>query len=152
MPNILIKLPSGVLDTESRKRLGKDISEAAAKVERIPDDPKKHFLCWVAIDEVAVGNWTCGGADVTDGIIPVIAVVNIPQGVLDHAARAEYVRAVHAVMVESLSADARRVMTSCIVNEVAEGTWGANGAIWGLADFALHAGFAHLQDRLAMTA
>jgi phenylpyruvate tautomerase PptA (4-oxalocrotonate tautomerase family) len=145
MPNISIKLPAGVLDSSSRSRLVAAINAAAAKIERIPDDPKKRFLCWMSIDEVAAGNLTCGGADVTEAMIPVFVSVSVPIGVLDSAGCAEYVEAMHLALAESLSADQRKVVSSCIVNQVADGNWGANGTLWSLSDFSVRAGYEHLQ-------
>ncbi|WP_033048268.1 hypothetical protein [Pseudomonas sp. GM33] len=37
-------------------------------------------------------------------------------------------------------------MTSIILDEVNDGAWGANGAIWHLPDFIQAAGYRHLQD------
>ncbi|MCC9005666.1 hypothetical protein [Pseudomonas putida] len=36
-------------------------------------------------------------------------------------------------------------LTAIILDEVSDGSWGANGVIWHLADFAQAAGYRHLQ-------
>ena len=45
------------------------------------------------------------------------------------------------------AADPRPVLTSVIVVEVADGTWGASGALWHFDDFVKAAGYKHLQSR-----
>ncbi len=92
MPNIVLKIPKNSFPAAQRATLVQGINAAAAEAERIPADPRKRFLCWVLIDEIEPGNWTCGGADVTNQFIPCMAVVHIPAGVLDDAARATYTR------------------------------------------------------------
>jgi len=144
MPNIVIKIPSGVLDCDARATLVGAINRVAAEVEQIADDPKKQFLCWIAIDEIAPGNWTCGGNDVTAHFIPVLAVVHLPAGVLDDAARARYAEGMHAALASALPREGRRILSSCIFNEVPDGMWGVSGALWRLEDFAAAAGFRHL--------
>lgn len=146
MPNIVVKIPTGVFDADTRARLVAGINNAAAHAERIPNDPKKRFLCWVLIEEVAAGGWTCGGADATAAVIPIMIVAHLPSGVLDAEMRAQYVAGIHLAVTAALSAEKRRIATSCILNEVADGTWGVNGDIWRLPDFAVHAGFEHLQN------
>jgi hypothetical protein len=37
------------------------------------------------------------------------------------------------------------LLTSIMLHDVADGTWGANGTIWRLSDIAAAAGYAHLQ-------
>lgn len=146
MPNILVKIPKDSFPAQHRGELVRLLNQAAASAEQIPDDAKRRFLCWVVIDEVAPGFWTCGGTDVTAQILPCIAMIYLPAGVLDAASRARYVSLVHGAFRQALPAtDQRRLTTSVIVHDVAEGTWAANGAIWRLHDFVDAAGFEHLR-------
>ena len=146
MPNILIKVPQGVFSHKQMQALSQSVNHAAAAAEQIPADPKKRFLCWVAIDEVASGLFTCGAADMTQHVLPCIAMVYAPFGVLDGASRASYVDAIHAAFVSALAPDEKRqIATSVVLHEIPEGQWGANGAIWRLPDFAKAAGYEHLQ-------
>lgn len=146
MPNIHVKLPKDSFSAQHREVLVRLLNHAAASAEQIPDDAKKRFLCWVVIDEVAPGFWTCGGIDVTAQVLPCVAMIYLPAGVLDAATRARYVSLVHDAFSQALpAADQRRLATSVIVHDVTEGSWGANGAIWRLPDFANAAGFAHLK-------
>lgn len=132
---------------QHRETLVSLLNDAAANAEQIPDDAKKRALCWVVIDEVAPGSWTCGGTDVTAHLLPCIVMIYVPAGVLDAVTRARYVSLVHDALRQAVPpADKRRLATPVIVHDVADGSWGANGAIWRLPDFADAAGFAHLQS------
>jgi phenylpyruvate tautomerase PptA (4-oxalocrotonate tautomerase family) len=147
MPTILIKVPQGAFPGEQRTRLAKKVNDAAALCEQMPDEPRKRFLNWVTVEEVAHGLFTCGGSDATDRVIPCIAVVYLPAGVLDGAFRARYVAAMHAAFSASLAPDEKRqIASSVILHEVPDGQWGANGNVWRLPDFAKAAGYAHLQS------
>ncbi|WP_096721581.1 tautomerase family protein [Paraburkholderia acidicola] len=149
MPNIFVKIPRGSFAGSSRAALAAGISDAAASAEQIPADPAKRFLCWVLIEEVEAGNWSCGGIDVTAQFLPCVALVYVPAGVLDDAARSRYVELVHTAFRQSLPADeTRRLETSVVLHDVADGAWGASGVVWTFADFARAAGYAHLQHTM----
>lgn len=125
------------------------LNDAAAAAEQIPDDPRKRSMCWVIIDEVEPGSWTCGASDMSAKLLPCLAVIYVPAGVLDGASQAIYVDLVHAAFKQSLpETEQHQLATSVILHNVADGSWGANGAIWRLPDFAQAAGYAHLQTLL----
>jgi phenylpyruvate tautomerase PptA (4-oxalocrotonate tautomerase family) len=146
MPNILVKVPHGAFPGDARARLLHHITEAAAGAERIPADPRKRFTSWVVIDESGPGMWGCGGVDLSSQVLPCIAVVHVPAGVLDAASRALYVKLLHQAFEQALPAGERRQLaTSVILHEVPDGAWGANGSLWTLPTFAKAAGYAHLQ-------
>ncbi len=146
MPNILVHIPQGAYQGEARAALVRRINDAAARAEQIPAEPRKRMLCWVLVDEVDPGAWTCGGTDPTAQLLPCVAMVYLPAGVLDDASRALYVREMHEAFKQSLPArDPRQVASSVVLHEVADGAWAANGAIWRLPQFAQAAGFSHLQ-------
>ncbi|PRC95248.1 tautomerase family protein [Solimicrobium silvestre] len=146
MPNILVKIPKGSFPPEHRTALVRRLNDAAASSEQIPDEPKKRFMCWIIIDEVEPGSWTCGALDMTEQIIPCIAMIYLPAGVLDDAARALYVARVHEAFKQSLpTSEQRQLATSVVLHDVTDGTWGGNGIIWRLPEFAQAAGFMHLQ-------
>lgn len=99
------------------------------------------------VDEVAPTVWTCGGLDLSAQLLPCLALIYVPHGVLDEAARMLYVRLVHQAFEEALPAHEKgQLMTSVMLHEVEDGTWAANGAIWRLPDFARAAGCEHLQS------
>lgn len=146
MPNIVVRVPCGVFTTEGRAILVSGINAAAALAEQIPDEPQKRRLCWVLVDEVASGLWTCGATDMTQQVLPCLVQVFVPVGVLDSKARDLYVKLIHqACQAARPASDQRVLLTSVLLLEVADGAWGVNGAIWRLDDFAQAAGFAHLQ-------
>lgn len=146
MPNIHIRIPRGSFSGAARAELVRRMNDAAASAEQIPAEPRKRMLCWVLIDEVADGAWTCGGTDMTAQLLPCVATVYVPAGVLNDAARAQYVQELHEAFKQSCTAeDARQVASSVVLHEVTDGSWGVNGSIWRLPHFAKAAGFAHLQ-------
>jgi len=146
MPNILVKIPKGLFTGDTKARLVAGLNRAAAQAERIPDDPRRRALCWVIVEEVEAGNWTCGGRDVSAAVIPIFVMVHVPSGVLDQASRALYVKLIDLAFRDALPAsEKRKIATSVILNDVADGVWGAGGEIWHLPTFAARAGFEHLQ-------
>jgi phenylpyruvate tautomerase PptA (4-oxalocrotonate tautomerase family) len=146
MPNILVHVPKGSFSGNARSALVRRINDAAAKAEQIPGDPRKRMLCWVLVNEVDDGAWTCGGADLTAQMLPCLVMVYVPGGVLDDTSRASYVQCIHEALQASQPVeDKRPLATSVVLHEVEDGAWGANGAIWHLPHFAKAAGFAHLQ-------
>jgi phenylpyruvate tautomerase PptA (4-oxalocrotonate tautomerase family) len=151
MPNILIKVPKNVFPLESSKELIRQVNEVAGDVEKMPKHPKQRFLNWVVLEEIESAMFTCGGVDVTSQVVPCIAIVFVPLGVLDDALRKNYVADLHAAFQANLPVGDKRVLaTSIILNEVADGTWGANGNLWRLGDFAKAAGYGHLQHRIGV--
>jgi phenylpyruvate tautomerase PptA (4-oxalocrotonate tautomerase family) len=150
LPNIFVKLPKDSFPAQHRETLVRLLNDAAANAEQIPEDAKKRFLCWVVVDEVAPGYWACGGIDMTAQVVPCVAMIYLPAGVLDAAARSRYVSLVHDAFRQAFpSADPRHLTTSVIVHDVPDGSWGANGEIWRLPEFADAAGFAHLQSLIS---
>ena len=149
MPTVLVKIPQGAFPGDSRHALVKNINQAAAAAEQIPDDPRMRAMCWVLVNEVDPGAWTCGADDLTAQMLPCIAMVYLPAGVLDEAARHRYVQLMHDAFARAMPAgEGRRLVTSVTLFDVADATWGVNGQLWALADFARAAGFGHLQHLL----
>ncbi|MCO5400634.1 tautomerase family protein [Ralstonia soli] len=150
MPNILVKIPADTFNGAARAALARRITAAAAQAEQIPDDPRRRATTWVVIEEVPAGSWWCGGGEVATQMVPCMAIAHVPAGVLDAAARALFVQQMHEAFAQALpTADGRRVVTSVMLHDVADGTWGVNGALWALPDFARAAGYAHLQHLVA---
>lgn len=146
MPNILVHIPEGSFSGEARNALALRMNAAAAQAEQIPADPRKRMLCWILINEIAPGAWTCGGDDMTPQVLPCLAMVHLPAGVLDDGSRARYVQDLHEAFKQSQPLDdPRQIISSVVLHEVPDGTWGANGEIWRLPQFARAAGFGHLQ-------
>ncbi len=145
MPNILIKIPQGAFDARQRAKVLQEVTQVALTVEQIGDDPRQRALCWVLLEELAPGFWSCGGADSSAQAVPCMVRVKVPAGVLDAAQRQAYVEGLHQALAGCLAEDdPRMLMTSILLDDVADGTWGANGSLWQLADFARAAGYRHL--------
>ena len=150
MPNILIKIPAGAFPGPARATLLAAVTEAAATAEQIPNDPRNRFTTWVVIEECPSVQWACAGVDMSAQVLPCIAVVYVPAGVLDAPARAQYVQCLHAAFQQAMPGDDRRQLaTSVILQDVPDGHWGGNGVIWTLPTLARHAGYAHLQHLVA---
>jgi phenylpyruvate tautomerase PptA (4-oxalocrotonate tautomerase family) len=146
MPNIIIKLPEGVFDEAARKRLAQGVTAAAKQIEQIGDDPRQEALTLVTIEEVKAGYLFAGGNDPLIRVIPIAVFFHAPEGVIDAARRGDAVRLVHeAVAAAKPMSDMRAVTTSVVIADVADGTWGANGQLLTLPDFARRAGYKHLQ-------
>lgn len=148
MPNILIKVPTGAFNEQQRERLLKSVNEAAIAIEQIGRDPRQRSLCWVLIEEVPSSQWLCGGLDLHARTLPCIVTVKVPAGVLDRQMRSEYVRDLHQAIAQCQAPDDQRLLqTSIQLEDVVDGTWGANGHLWQLADFTRAAGYGHLLRR-----
>ena len=146
MPNILVKIPRGAFPDAAQAQLLRHITDAAATVEQIPAVPARRATIWVAIEQIDTGAFSCGGIDLTAQLLPCIALVHVPAGVLDDGSRALYVKLMHEAFERALPVeDRRKLLTSVILHEVRDGTWGGSGIIWTLPDFAMAAGYAHLQ-------
>lgn len=146
MPNIIVKVPEGIFDAASRERLAKGITAAAKTAENIGDDPRHEFTTWVVIEELKAGYFFAGGNDPVAQVLPAIVLFLAPAGVLSEDRRAEAVRLIHAAVVAAKPEnDPRKVLTSIIVSDVLDGTWGGSGGVWRLPDFAKAAGYKHLQ-------
>lgn len=145
VPNIIAKVPEGAFDAAL---LARGLTAAAKTVEQIGDHPRQEFTIWVVIEEVKAGFFFAGGDSPLSLALPAIVFVHLPAGVIDEAGRAEAVRLVQAAVAGAKSdADPRPAMTSVIVSEVTDGTWGVNGALWRLGEFAKAAGYKHFQPR-----
>jgi phenylpyruvate tautomerase PptA (4-oxalocrotonate tautomerase family) len=148
MPNILIKVPAGAFNEAQREQLLKRVSEAAIAHEHIGSALPQRSLCWVLIEQVRGADWLCGGVNLHAQAIPCIVTVKVPAGVLDAQMRKDYVQRLHQAIEHCVGqADGRMLMTSIQLVDVADGTWGANGNLWHLADFTRAAGYGHLLAR-----
>ena len=145
MPYITVKAPAGVLDPEAKAALTNGICAAAAECEQVPDDPRMRALCVVTIEEIGAGSRTFGGRDLSQMLVSLDAVVNIPKGILDDRSRARFVELLHRAVIDALPGEKRRIISSFIINEIEDGTWGVSGSLWKLPDFAAASGYRHLQ-------
>lgn len=146
MPNIIVQIPFGSYVGPSRQRLVQALNQAALCAEQIPDRPGTRSLCWVLIQELDEGQFTCGGADISGHSMPCLAQIFVPHGVLDEPALARYAALVYGAFEGARPVDVRWIpVVSTLFCEVPDQRWGVNGQIWGVADFARAAGYRHLQ-------
>ncbi len=146
MPNITLRLPATAFDAARCARLLQAVHTAAVRACGLGNDPRQQALCWVMLEHTAPGQWTCGGRDPLADAIPCQVHIRAPAGVLDAERRAAYAHAVHQAIATSVAADdPRRLITSIVIEDVAEGHWAVNGQVWHRDDFVRAAGYAHLQ-------
>ncbi|WP_248749467.1 tautomerase [Pseudomonas sp. MWU15-20650] len=145
MPTIFIKTPAGALSAQQRERMLTAVDAAATQCSGLGPDPRQRRLCWVIAEEIPAGLWRCGGSDDFSQFVPCLVQILAPAGVLDDAHRARYAAAVHQAIVDIAPVpEAQRLVTSIIVSDVEDGTWGANGQLWRLPQFVAAAGYAHM--------
>ena len=146
MPNIVIRVVKDAFPGNCKADLIKGLSDAAAAAEQIPDDPKNRVYSWIQIEELDPSSFACGGQDMSAQMLPCVALVYVPQGVLDDAHRFKYIRLVHdAISAARPANDPRPLATSVILQDVIDGTWGASGVQVRLPELTQFAGFKHLQ-------
>ncbi len=68
----------------------------------------------------------------------------LPAFLMHRCASATYVNCIAQYSRALATEDQRQLLTSIQIQEVVDGTWGANGDIWHLADFTRAAGYGHL--------
>lgn len=144
MPITTIHVPAGAFDADTKQQAVAAVTEAVARAESIPDDPSRRTGIVVIWRELPAGGLYAAGFPVEELAVPVLVWLEPPAGVLDDARRARFVADVDDAF-RSAYCGALPVFTSVIVREVADGSWGRDGSISYLADFARSAGYEHLQ-------
>jgi len=146
MPNIVIQIPGGVLTEDARTAAAHQIASFAADTEQMPAQTSKRMLSWAVFQEMEAASWSVGGSAIPDSVIPCMVEIKVPEGVVDSAMRAVFLEGIYAILEKSMPVgDGRRLLMSTVFFEVPDGCWGANSAIWKLAEFARVAGYRHLQ-------
>lgn len=148
MPIVHVRIPEGIFDAAAIQALGEGVTKAAADAERIPDDPNRRRATWVLIDEVKPSHWFAAGASQTrSDFIGAIANLYPPEGVLDLAKKNEFAAAFDKVVKDTVPVgDSRPVLTTCVVADVPDGSYGVLGRIFHLSDFVAMGGYEHLQN------
>ena len=135
MPMIDLTVEADALDESARELLARDLLVALLRWEGAPDNPRSRSLAWAfvhVVDRIVVGVPTCSRPHYRVG-------VRTPAGVLDDRRREGLIVEATALVLkaEGLSPepdDAFRVWV--ILDEVADGSWGAQGKVWRLTDIA----------------
>ncbi len=150
MPTIIIKTPAGALRTDQLHDMLNAVDTAAVACSGLGPEPGQRRLCWVIAEEVQAGQWLCGGSSDHSRVVPCFVQILAPAGVLDHARRAAYAAAIHQAMETALKLpEGQRLVTSIMVADAADGTWGPNGQLWRLPQFVAAAGYTHLSPAAA---
>jgi phenylpyruvate tautomerase PptA (4-oxalocrotonate tautomerase family) len=149
-------IPEGALDPGAEQQLLTKLTDILLEHEGAdPTDENARSLAWVFLHRPA--DVFVAGASAELPRYRIIA--SVPEGQLDAENRASMVRAATDAVLDAEPVgrprDAYRVWV--FTNQIPEGTWGAGGQIYGLADivgFVLNdaeAGRAHAKRRLAIT-
>jgi phenylpyruvate tautomerase PptA (4-oxalocrotonate tautomerase family) len=156
MPMLDAFIPEDALDGEAEQRLMVTLTDILLEHEGAdPADPNARSLAWVFLHRPS-DLFVAG----TRAELPRYRIIaSVPEGQLDAGNRSSMVRAATDAVLnaepEGRPRDAHRVWV--FTNQVPEGTWGAGGQIFGLADIAgfvlndAEAGRAHAKRRLAVT-
>jgi phenylpyruvate tautomerase PptA (4-oxalocrotonate tautomerase family) len=156
MPMLDAYIPKGALTGEAEDQLLAELTDILITWEGAdPANPRTRAASWVFLhhpDAVYVGG-------VRSEAPRYRVIVSVPEGQLDNERRAGMVAAVtDAIMDAEEHAGRERDPYAIwvIANQVPDGTWGAGGKIFGLADLAgqafrdREAGRAHAKQRLAV--
>lgn len=144
MPILNVRVPAEAFDDDQRAAIVRELADAIARAEQIPDDPVHRSRIVTIWEELPAGSVFADGVDVSGLGIPVFCDLQPPEQALtdDHAAQlgaeVEEIFARHAP-------EGQAVLTSVIMPDVPDGRWAISGAISRIADFARTAGYRHLQ-------
>jgi phenylpyruvate tautomerase PptA (4-oxalocrotonate tautomerase family) len=130
-----LTLPRNALPLDTRERLVDDLLTTLLRWERAPDNARSKSLAWAFVhiaDSVTVASSPSGLPHYRVGI-------TTPQGALDDDRRAGLVADVTELVLRAEGSPvtpehAFRVWV--LLDEVAEGSWGAEGRIWRFRDIA----------------
>jgi phenylpyruvate tautomerase PptA (4-oxalocrotonate tautomerase family) len=156
MPMLDAYIPKGALAPEAEQRLLAELTDILLKWEGAdPTNPRTRAASWVFLhhpDAVYVGGVPSDGPRYR-------IVASVPEGQLDNERRAGMVAAVTDAVLDAEEEAGRKrnpYAVWVIANQIPDGTWGAGGKIFGLADLAgtafrdAEAGRAHAKERLAI--
>jgi phenylpyruvate tautomerase PptA (4-oxalocrotonate tautomerase family) len=128
MPMIEVTAPAGAVPSEAREELLEELAGTLLRWEGAPDTEFFREISWVYFNELPADGLYVGGRA---GGAPRIRVeITTPEGALSQRRRAGLVADVHASVsrVAGIApSDGLHVWVLC--REIAEGSWGAGGAI-----------------------
>src|SRR5918993_1043433 len=135
MPMIDLTVQADALDETSRDKLAHDLLAALLRWEGAPDNPRSRSLAWAfvhVVDRVHVAEPITGRPHYRVG-------VRTPAGALTDLRREGLISEATALVLDAEGlepdpTDPFRVWV--ILDEVADGSWGAQGTVWRLADIA----------------
>jgi len=135
MPMIDLTLPAGALDDDARSWLVDELLTALLRWEGAPDNDLSRSLAWAFVHDATVVT-----ADLASSGLPHYRVgLRTPAGALDDVKRAGLVAEVTELVLRaegSLNTPENAFRVWVILDEVPDGSWGAEGRIWRMADIA----------------
>lgn len=136
MPFVELFAPKGALDSERGRAAKRELVSEVMKAEGAPDTPGARAISWLLVTEPE--GWYVGGEELGAGEPPRYVVrVSVPAGSLDDAKRADMIDRVTRVLAAAEPEGERlyrEPVAWVLINEVAEGNWGAAGRAVGLND------------------
>jgi phenylpyruvate tautomerase PptA (4-oxalocrotonate tautomerase family) len=129
MPMIEVTAPTGAIAPESREELLDELAGRLLHWEGAPDTEFFREISWVYFNELPTDGLYVGGRP---GGAPRVRVeITTPEGALSQRRRAGLVADVHSAVARAMGVTAEeaglRVWVLC--REIAEGSWGAAGAV-----------------------
>ena len=135
MPMIDLTVEADALNDGARDALARDLLAALLRWEGAPDNPRSRSLAWAfvhVVDNIIVAEPNSPRPHYRIG-------VRTPAGALDDLRREGLIAEATALVLKAEGRDphpndAFRVWV--ILDEVADGSWGAQGKVWRLTDIA----------------
>jgi phenylpyruvate tautomerase PptA (4-oxalocrotonate tautomerase family) len=131
MPQIQLTVPQDALTDDGRATIQKTLAGVLLRWEGAPDNEFFRAQAWSYLHELPAGAQTTAGDDAPRFRVE----VTVPAGALDDRRKSGLVEeATQAVLAAAGldASDALRVWV--LINEQADGTWGAGGQIFRYAD------------------
>lgn len=158
MPMLDAYIPEGALDPDAEKALMGTLTNTLLRWEGAdPDDERARSLGWVFLHRPATVYVAGELATADEPRYRIVA--SVPEGQLDNERRKGMIAEITQNVLDAEPADRKadpfRVWV--FANQIPEGSWGADGHVFGLADIAefvvgdAEAGKAHAKQRLAIT-
>lgn len=126
MPMIELTVPAGVLTSEGRQSVQRELAVVLLRWEGAPDTDFFRAQAWSYLHELPAGAQATAGDDAPRFRVD----VTVPQGAVSDRRKAGLVKEATEIVLKAAGlgeADAPRVWV--LIHEQAEGTWGAGGGI-----------------------
>ena len=121
--------PQGALDRDTRDALVGDLTTALLRAERAPDTEFFRDVTWAYVHELPGEHVLAAGRPVEKPTFKID--VTTPEGALSDRRREEFVVAATKLVCEAagIPEDETLKRVFVLMHEVAEGSWGAGGAV-----------------------
>ncbi|MBX9944062.1 MAG: hypothetical protein K2Y40_08280 [Reyranella sp.] len=145
MPLIHALVTHRAFDADGKARLARGLTEAACRAESVPHLPAPRARALVMIEELPADGFYSAGLPAHEAMRGVFLTWKVSTGVLDGARKAQFARDIQTAAEDAAASDdGRLVVTSAVVEEIAEGQWAQTGKIRRLPEVAAIAAFEHL--------